>query len=420
MNSKTAKKRAHPRARTFRRLRRYSRIKNLMFSAHASFWIIIGGFALIIIGLFFFLWQESFSINTSIQSDKVGQFGDFIGGIVGSIWALSGVILFYVALSLQRKEFQLQRQELRETRNIFEQQATQMKTHQKESTFFNLLNHHNQTVLNITEKESAGSGDSKSTIILTGNHALRSIWNDLKSRWKYTKRDGVVKTDTTYSTLLSDHPHLNLSKHDSFRQIYYSTHNLLVYIKNHLDNDPFYIQILLNNLSKEEKEIISTVNEYGLYSDLDRIDFRESSLNFDVDLYNSDWFIPASEFPPRIKIEINDVKNPPNKIGNFTTVKGLIVFNDEVEFIDYGINNDGVDTKLGEFNSSFQTGQNQEFPISPEVLEQVAIKNKTTDVFGRKTNSKLYFNILFNGSRYRIVNYIHYSKNQQFGENFHF
>lgn len=420
MNSKTAKKRAHPRARTFRRLRRYSRIKNLMFSAHASFWIIIGGFALIIIGLFFFLWQESFSINTSIQSDKVGQFGDFIGGIVGSIWALSGVILFYVALSLQRKEFQLQRQELRETRNIFEQQATQMKNQQKESTFFNLLNHHNQTVLNITKKESDGSGDKKSTVLLTGNHALRSIWNNLKSQWKYSKRDGFVKSDITCASLLSNHPQLNLCEFDSFRQIYYSTHHLLEYIKNHLNNDTFYIQILINNLSKEEKEIISTINEYGVYSDLNRIDFKESSLNFDVDLYNSDWYIPSTEFPPRIKIEINNIKNPPSEMGKYSTVTGLIVFNDEVEFIDYGISYDDVDTKLGEFNSCFQIGQNQEFKISSKELNKVSKNCKTIGVFGRKASCKLYFNILFNGSQYRVVNYIHYSKSQELGENFHF
>lgn len=119
------KLRNHPSSWKIKQLKFYIRLNKLIFSPHASFWFIAFGFFLISISIVFFFSNEHLSLNGVLKSDKVGQFGDFIGGIVGSVWALSGVILFYVALSLQRKEFALQRQELKETRNVFEQQATQ-------------------------------------------------------------------------------------------------------------------------------------------------------------------------------------------------------------------------------------------------------------------------------------------------------
>lgn len=95
------------------------------------------------------------------EMSAIGQYGDFIGGFVGSLWALAGVVLFYVALKAQTKdfennkkvletqvaalekqieEFQLQREELELTREVFIEQSTTLKIQQFESTFFNSLN----------------------------------------------------------------------------------------------------------------------------------------------------------------------------------------------------------------------------------------------------------------------------------------
>lgn len=92
-----------------------------------------------------FIWHDwYFDFNNSINSEKFSHFGDLIGGLIGSIWALAGVILFYVALTEQRSdfktnrevlntqaealkqqivEFELQRQELIETRKIYQIQS---------------------------------------------------------------------------------------------------------------------------------------------------------------------------------------------------------------------------------------------------------------------------------------------------------
>lgn len=64
--------------------------------------ILIG---LIIFVVFLYKLSKEYTIGgNSIVLDKTGQVGDFVGGIVGAIWALTGVLLFYATLRLQSKE----------------------------------------------------------------------------------------------------------------------------------------------------------------------------------------------------------------------------------------------------------------------------------------------------------------------------
>ncbi|HCM78097.1 MAG TPA: hypothetical protein DIS90_17060 [Cytophagales bacterium] len=84
------------------------------FIGLAFFSIAIG---LVIFGVFLFKLSKDYSISSdNVILDKSGQVGDFVGGIVGAIWALTGVLLFYATLRLQsrelaenRKHFQMSR-----------------------------------------------------------------------------------------------------------------------------------------------------------------------------------------------------------------------------------------------------------------------------------------------------------------------
>jgi hypothetical protein len=82
-----------------------------MLQLFAIFSVSIGLIVLVvfIIGLTFFF--DLF--GRPIDMSATGQVGDFIGGFIGSLWALTGVLLFYVTLRLQKKELSLQRKELR-------------------------------------------------------------------------------------------------------------------------------------------------------------------------------------------------------------------------------------------------------------------------------------------------------------------
>ena len=55
--------------------------------------LLFSGVALLMFGVLIFLWNDfDFSLSNKIQSEKAGQFGDFIGGVIGSVWALPEVI----------------------------------------------------------------------------------------------------------------------------------------------------------------------------------------------------------------------------------------------------------------------------------------------------------------------------------------
>ncbi len=123
---------------------------------------IILGSIIITLAVLLFLWNETstLSISNQINSEKFAQIGDFIGGIVGTLWALAGVLLFYLALREQRKdiqinqetlktqitalnqqikEFRLQTEELEQTRNVFQEQSKTLRVQTFENTFFQLL-----------------------------------------------------------------------------------------------------------------------------------------------------------------------------------------------------------------------------------------------------------------------------------------
>ena len=134
------------------------------------------GILLIILGLYLFLIHGNWEKSSVLDESKIGQFGDFIGGVVGTLFALAGVILYYAALVDQRKdfktnqdalnlqvkalnqqivEFQEQRKELEITRQIYEQQNRTMKIQQFESNFYSYLN------VYITIKNNLNSGSEQ-------------------------------------------------------------------------------------------------------------------------------------------------------------------------------------------------------------------------------------------------------------------
>ena len=151
------------------------------------------GILLIILGLYLFLIHGNWEKSSVLDESKIGQFGDFIGGVVGTLFALAGVILYYAALVDQRKdfktnqdalnlqvkalnqqivEFQEQRKELEITRQIYEQQNRTMKIQQFESNFYSYLN------VYITIKNNLNSGSEQKDFFKAKSQCekLRKIW----------------------------------------------------------------------------------------------------------------------------------------------------------------------------------------------------------------------------------------------------
>lgn len=119
--------------------------KDIFFSENTGKIFAVSGLVFILLAFIIFLIFGNWSFSNSLNEEKVAQFGDFIGGVIGSIFSLAGVILFYVALKEQRKdisinqnafelqiealnqqvqEFKEQKEELIETRKVSQEQTT--------------------------------------------------------------------------------------------------------------------------------------------------------------------------------------------------------------------------------------------------------------------------------------------------------
>lgn len=125
-----------------------------------------------------FLWKNAYTLDAQIDSTKFGTFGDFVGGVLGSIWSLCGVLLFYTALKEQRRDFQtnneallkqiealeiqseefkLQRNELAQSRQVFVEQSKTLMQQRLESTYFSLLNLYNNIVSELNSRSNEGN-----------------------------------------------------------------------------------------------------------------------------------------------------------------------------------------------------------------------------------------------------------------------
>lgn len=111
----------------------------------------ITGYVLIAAGAVVLIWgtikfnliQELYAAPADREGGVFGEYGEFIGGIVGSLWALAGVFLFFATLTYQKREFELQRFELHKTQKIFQQQNFS-------TLYISFINKHNDIIDSLT------------------------------------------------------------------------------------------------------------------------------------------------------------------------------------------------------------------------------------------------------------------------------
>lgn len=167
-----------------------------ILSEKASKIFIWAGIAVIIIGLFLFLWHGNINPSADIKPDFIAQLGDFVGGVAGSLWALAGVILFYVALekqkealdiqvkefALQREELKLQRNELAETKAVFKEQSKTQQIAQFETVFYNLIELFKASINEFKDEYIEDIGYGAEKVSLEGGSAIRKIYEDIEGQ----------------------------------------------------------------------------------------------------------------------------------------------------------------------------------------------------------------------------------------------
>lgn len=232
---------------------------------------ILVGFGII---YFVFTSVKDLDINSQHDINTLSLIGEFFGGAVGPIWSLAGIILFYLALIYQRRELELQREELMETRFIMDSQSKTIEIQQFENTFFQLLEFHLDAAKRIENKE--------------GGNGFDVMYKDLVKAVNGTKR----KRKKDGSSFMLDAE----SFETSFRQVYDSYRNSLshymesykslLFFVNEKSKDPiFYINIIKPHLTEQEvllqfyylllydkdPRFKSVVESYGLF---ERLNFR--------------------------------------------------------------------------------------------------------------------------------------------------
>jgi len=240
----------------------------ITFLGIAAAFSVFAGFGIIIFVLVTFQ-KIDFTSPESLQ--RLSMLGEFFGGAVGSIWALAGVILFYLALIYQRRELVLQREELLETRQILANQSKTIQIQQFENTFFQLLEFHLSAAKRI-ETQEGGNGFDRMYA------DFKKAIGDVKRKRK--KDGGSENLDSrAFETSFAN-------VYDGYRNSlshYIESYKALIFLVDDKSKDPlFYVNIIKPHLTEQEvliqfyylilynkdKQFQRIVENYGLFERL--------------------------------------------------------------------------------------------------------------------------------------------------------
>lgn len=189
------------------------------------------------------------ALGDSIWTDHnlLGMAGEFLGGTVGSIWALAGVILFFLALIYQKRELVLQRMELHESRKIMESQSKTIAIQQFENTFFQLLNFHIQAASQI--RATINNGSRKSVNAFDGLYGdFKKETNALKKRRK-SDAGAFKPSDESFEHCFAA---VYEGYKNTFQHYLENYKTLLLFVKNKSHDPSFYYNVLKSHFTEQE------------------------------------------------------------------------------------------------------------------------------------------------------------------------
>lgn len=129
-------------------------LKSILFTETFSIIIVALAFISLLLSALLFVIFGNWHFSTIMSEEKVGQFGDFVGGFIGTVLAFAASLLYLLALKEQRKdvrinqeslqkqaeEFQNQVSELQQSRKAFQKQLEMMEIQQFESNLYSYFN----------------------------------------------------------------------------------------------------------------------------------------------------------------------------------------------------------------------------------------------------------------------------------------
>ncbi|MDN5091021.1 putative phage abortive infection protein [Aliarcobacter butzleri] len=114
---------------------------------------------LILVSVAYYYLKRFPTFPNDYSFEDLGAFGDFFGGTLNPLFAFLTFGLLLLTIRLQLEELKNSRKELKETRkatrdsaNALKEQSNSIKLQNFENTFFNMIDLHNKTLLNLTAK----------------------------------------------------------------------------------------------------------------------------------------------------------------------------------------------------------------------------------------------------------------------------
>lgn len=93
-----------------------------------------------------YLYWQSFGANLSAKHDHWAQFGDYVGGVLGSVAALLAFIALLLTLRIQSRELRNSSRELKNSAKALADQSASLLVQNFENRFFSMLALHHQIV----------------------------------------------------------------------------------------------------------------------------------------------------------------------------------------------------------------------------------------------------------------------------------
>ena len=205
-----------------------------MFDVKKTLWAILAIVILAVVILLF--WTNVFNFLVHIFPFKeiatLGQYGDSFGALTAIFTAAAFVVLCWTLIA-QQEELRLQREEMKKSREIFDEQKKVMALQLFETTLFHLLQQHHQIL------------SSYSLSSLKGIHALRA---GINNKIRVTRAGSM---ETFYTSFINEIFVL--------QNLYYNVCSLIEHVENDapdfIDKNK-YKKIISRELHLDEKVLL--------------------------------------------------------------------------------------------------------------------------------------------------------------------
>lgn len=176
--------------------------------------------------------------------NTTSSIGNFVGGIVGTVWALAGVIFLFATLVYQRSEFE-------KTRELLELQSRISYKQQFEGSFFKLLD----LFIRIQQNDKYDEASTE----------LRQKYDGEEKSTKGDKKVAYLKLKSLF-----EKRHKNLrSSFESFASIIKSIYSFIG--DSEINNSSFYSEILKSHLFRKDSLFLFVYTLYKEDEELGKI-----------------------------------------------------------------------------------------------------------------------------------------------------